>query len=116
MELKQRYPGKNIVLNDEINPTEIICEIEPTKEHVEYDVAIAVIDKSIPHYHHKSAEEYEVIRGVLTLMVNGKKYLLNEGEKFIIEPELIHSAEGKETWIKATSRPGWTFGDHILLK
>lgn len=34
-ELQEKYPGKEIVLDSEDNPTEIICEIEPTSEHPE---------------------------------------------------------------------------------
>ena len=114
--LQKSYPGKTIIKNNEENPTEIICEIEPTSEHPEYDVAIAVIDHSFPHYHEKSEEEYEVIKGKLVVTIDGKEFALRAGEKIIIYPGSIHSAVGRETWIKATSRPGWTPEDHILLK
>ena len=113
-ELQQKYPGKNIIKNDEKNPTEILCEIDPTSEHPEYDVAISVIDYSIPHYHKRSTEEYELIKGKLVVMIDGKKFLLRVGEKITIHPGSVHSARGNETWIKATSRPGWTPEDHIL--
>ena len=36
--LQQQYPGKTIVKNNENNPTEIICEIEPTKKHPDYSI------------------------------------------------------------------------------
>lgn len=50
------YPGKKIVKNDEEQPTEIICETEPTLEHPEYSVAIAVIDRSQEHYYKETTE------------------------------------------------------------
>jgi hypothetical protein len=30
---EKKYPGKTIVMLPEDNPTEIICEIEPSSEH-----------------------------------------------------------------------------------
>lgn len=55
-ELQRKYPGKPILKNIEQNPTEILCEIEPTENHPDYSVTIAVIDKSILHYHKKITE------------------------------------------------------------
>lgn len=111
-ELEKKYPGKFILKNNEINPTEIVCEIEPTQNHPDYSIVIAVIDRSIPHYHTKTIEEYEVIKGVLTLFVENRKILLHVGEKYTIPLNTIHHAEGVETWIKTTSHPGWTKEDH----
>lgn len=111
--LHKLYPGKTMVKNDEKNPTEIICEIEPTSEHAGYSVAIAVIDRSIPHYHKKSEEEYEVIKGNLVVTIEGKEFTLHTGEKITIFPGRTHSATGDETWIKATSRPGWKPEDYL---
>ncbi len=113
-QLKQLHPNKNILKNSEINPTEIVCEIEPTQDHPEYSVVVAVIDSSIPHLHKKTIEEYEVLKGTLTLFVGSKKIVLRKGEKYSIPLNIIHHAEGSETWIKTTSRPGWTKEDHIL--
>ena len=114
-ELRKKYPKANIVLNDQQNPTEIICEIEPTSKHSDYDIAIAVIDKSIPHYHKKTTEEYEVIKGKLVLTVGNKKIILKKGDKFVIKPNTIHFGKGQETWVKTTSKPGWTQEDHLLI-
>ena len=44
-EFKQRFPGRNIVMLPAENPTEIICEIEPTEEHPDYSIALAVVDR-----------------------------------------------------------------------
>jgi quercetin dioxygenase-like cupin family protein len=114
-ELSRKYPGKKIMKNEEENPTEIICEIEPTAEHPEESIAVAVIDKSKPHYHRKTREIYEVIRGNLTVNKNGQDFHLGEGERLIIVPGEVHFATGNETWVKAYSAPGWTLEDHISI-
>ena len=114
--LKTKHPGCTIIKNDEQNPTEIICEIEPSTDHPEYSTAIAVIDRSLPHYHNRSTETYEVIDGELVVTVDGKEYTLKKGETFVIKPKSIHSAKGNETVVKVISKPGWTFEDHIIVK
>jgi len=113
-ELEKKYPEKKIIKNDEDNPTEILCEIEPSTNHPEYSLAIAVIDKSAPHTHKKSKETYKVIRGKLALYIDSEKHELSEGEELVINPDQTHWAEGNETWIECYSEPGWTFEDHIL--
>ena len=115
-ELKIKYPGKRIILNNENNPTEIICEINPSSEHSENSIAIAVIDNTEAHYHKQSIELYEVLKGSLFLVVDGKKHKLKKGESFTIKSSEIHSAKGQETWIKVTSRPGWALEDHLPAK
>jgi len=112
-QLKLKYPGKKIIMNNRNRPTEIVCEVEPTREHLDYSRAIAVIDKSLPHYHQKTTEEYRVIRGILTLHVGSDVIPLKQSEKFTIFPDKLHWAEGKETWVECYSTPGWVFSDHI---
>jgi mannose-6-phosphate isomerase-like protein (cupin superfamily) len=114
--LQQKYPGKNIVENKNSNgeTSEILCELEPASEHPDYSVAIAVIDKSVPHQHAKTTEIYEILVGELDLFVDGQKTPLKAGDKYTITPGKKHYAIGKETWIKATSNPGWTIQDHLI--
>ena len=114
-ELQKKYPGKRIIKNDEDNPTEILCEVEPSENHPEYSLAVAVVDRSIPHKHKKTKETYKVIRGKLKLYKNGTGYLLNEGVSMIISPKEVHWAEGDETWVECYSKPGWTLEDHLLV-
>jgi quercetin dioxygenase-like cupin family protein len=111
-ELKQKYPGKNIVVNDPDNPSEIICEIEPAGQNPEKSVAIAVIDRTLEHRHGDFKQTYEVLRGKLKIKKGGKEYELYEGERIVIDPGEKHSAEGHGTWIKVTSSPGWSVKDH----
>ena len=113
-QLSKEYPGKNIVQLPQGKPTEIICEIEPTADHPERNVAIAVIDKSEPHYHEHARETYEVLRGRLVIKLAHRDVTLGEGQKYLIVPGLVHSAEGNSTMVKVTSEPGWTPEDHIL--
>ena len=114
-ELEKKYPGKAIFKNGSSNPTEIICEVEPSSDHPDYSVAVAVIDQSQPHYHKKTFEIYEIIKGKLELTVDRKVFKLSQGEVFKIPTGKIHSTRGDETWVQVTSHPGWTPEDHILV-
>ena len=113
--LASRYPGRNIVQLPPENPTEIICEVEPTSEHPDYSMAVAVIDKSEPHYHRVSTETYAVLRGRLTLKLANREVVLHPGVNYAISPNTVHSAEANAAWVRVTSRPGWTPEDHILV-
>lgn len=114
-QLKEQYPGKKILSLPEDNPTEFLCEIEPTSDHPEYSVAIAIIDKSSPHVHHQTTETYKVIKGKLTVYKNDQSFELNEGSTLVITPGEVHWAQGDETWVECLSEPGWTSEDHILI-
>lgn len=109
-ELKLKYPGKTVFPTE----TEIICEIDPSSLHPDHSLAISVCDSNLPHYHRATTETYKVIRGVLKLHFGDETVLLHEGESQIINPGIVHWAEGNETWIECYSTPGWTPSDHIL--
>ena len=115
-ELKKEYPGKTIIKSPPDNPTEIICEVEPTSDHPERSLAVAVVGKSPLHYHKKTTEIYKAIKGKLIVYRNGKKHKLKEGNRITIKPGEIHYAEGNEVWFNTYSKPGWTFEDHILAE
>ncbi|OGY29394.1 MAG: hypothetical protein A3F35_01540 [Candidatus Woykebacteria bacterium RIFCSPHIGHO2_12_FULL_45_10] len=95
------------------NPTEIICELPKTSGG--FSTAIAVVESSVPHLHKETTEKYEVLKGELKLTVEGRDYQLKEGDKFVIEPNKTHFAQGKETWVKVTSTPPWSSDDQILI-
>ena len=114
-EIKKKYPGKTIILDPQDNPSEIICEIDPTIDHPEKSIALAVVGRSKPHYHKKSTEIYEVIKGELTVYKSGKKYVLKEGKKLKIEPDEVHNVEGEEAWFLTYSEPGWRLDDQIVV-
>lgn len=115
-ELQNKYPGKTIVVNTPDNPTEVICEIDPTSEHPDYSVAIAVIDESVEHFHRTTTEIYEILKGTLKIVKDGNVHIMREGESFVIRPGEKHKAEGHETWFKVTSEPGWSDKDHYVVK
>lgn len=115
-ELKEKYPGKEIILNPPDHPHEIIIELEPTRDHPEKSLALAIVGRSQPHLHRKTTEIYEAVKGVLTVYVEGEKHVLQEGERVTIKPQQIHSAEGNEAWFLTHSRPGWTAADHIVVE
>src|SRR3989344_9675092 len=104
--LRFKYPGKEIILDPQDNPTEIICEREPTADHPERSIALAIVGKSKPHYHKKSEEVYEAVKGILIVYKNGKKIILKEGGKITIAPKTIHYVEGNEAWFLTYSEPG----------
>ena len=113
--LKKQYPGKKIILNSKENLTEILCETDSSSGHPEKSVAVSVIDRTEPHYHNETTEVYEVVKGQLTLIVDGKPQILNVGQSATIYPGQIHSATGDETWVKVISKPGWKKKNHVLV-
>ena len=113
-QLKEEFSGKKIVRLPDENPTEIVCEIEPTEDHIDHSVAIAIIDRSEPHYHKKSVETYHIEKGRLTLHYGDEMKVLEEGDRFVVEPPVVHWAEGNAARVRVESRPGWTVEDHIL--
>lgn len=115
-ELKEKFPNKKIIPNDNSHPTEIICEVEPSSDHPEYSKAMAIIDQSIKHFHKNATEEYIVIKGNLVLTVDGEDHDIAEGQSYIIYHLQHHSAKGDSTWVECISTPGWQFEDHIVVK
>jgi len=115
-ELKSAYPGKEIIedYSESDGFAEVIVELEPTSEHPEKSVALAVVGKSKPHYHKHSTEIYEAQKGQIIVYLDDEKHILQPGEKLTVPPRVIHYAEGDEAWFLTYSSPGWTFEDHIL--
>jgi len=114
-ELKKKYPGKKILMNHKKNVTEILCETDPTSAHASHSTVISVIDKTDLHFHEKSTETYSVIKGTLTLRIDGETVVLAAGESQVILPHQKHEAMGDATWVKCTSKPGWRRLDHHLV-
>jgi len=114
--IDDKYPGKKTILDPPENPTEIVCELEPTSDHPEQSTALAIVGRSKPHYHKISTEIYEAVKGTLTVYKDGQKFILKEGEKITIKPNVIHHVEGVEAWFLTYSKPGWIFEDHIIVE
>jgi mannose-6-phosphate isomerase-like protein (cupin superfamily) len=114
-ELTKQYPGKKVICIPEDEPSEILCEVEPSMDHSDYSEVMAVIDESAPHVHKVTTEEYEIVKGSLTLYLDEKPHLLNQGDRMVIKPLEKHWAKGKASVAKVTSHPGWTPEDHVLI-
>lgn len=114
-ELKRQYPGKEVIITDPKNPTEIICETEPTQDHPKWSGAIAVMDQTRLHYHKKLTEIYHVLKGSLIIYLNNRRHSLQPGDFIKISPNITHWSKGKTTWLFVYSQPGWNPNDHILV-
>lgn len=112
-ELREAYPGKEAYdLNRD--GLHFVCEIEPTHEHPEYDIAVEVIISSEPHKHLKTTQVYKVLKGELTLFIEDQVIPLSTGDTYTIEPGNVHWAKGESnSWVEIYSTPGWTAEDHI---
>lgn len=118
-ELQARYPDKDIFLLPLEDPKEIICEVEPSKDHPDFSKAVAVIERSEPHVHHKSWERYEVMEGKVVLYMGHQRRVLHKSQSVVIWPGTNHWAESvnsEEAWVMVDSSPGWTTEDHILTR
>jgi mannose-6-phosphate isomerase-like protein (cupin superfamily) len=111
-QLRTKYPGKKSFDLDG-RGLHFVCEVEPTSEHPEYDIAVEVIISSKPHKHLKTKQRYRVISGSLELHVNSDIVLLQPGGVYVIQPEAVHWATSNEAWVEVHSEPGWTEADHI---
>jgi len=107
-ELMSFFPGCRVKISED--RCEMVAEICD-------DFAIAVIDKSQPHFHLKTRETYRVLRGTLYAARVGVGHVLNEEDTLTIEPGNIHYARAAENpvWIEVTSTPAWSANDHFVL-
>lgn len=113
--LRTKYPEKEAFDLDG-RGQHFVCEIEPTKDHPEYDRAIEVILYSKPHKHLKMVQCYTIFSGTLKLHVDKKIVILHSGDKYTINPGIVHWAvSNSECWVEICSKPGWTKEDHILM-
>lgn len=115
-ELESTYPGKVIKRLPDQSPSEIVCEFDPPAEHPEWSLAVAIIDKSAPHFHRRMTEIYRVLKGELKLYVGHQEYVMYEGQEYTITPGQVHWAEGNATWIEVYCSPGYDPSDHYLAE
>jgi mannose-6-phosphate isomerase-like protein (cupin superfamily) len=106
-ELLRDFPGASIKVPDR---AEMVAEIEPGR-------AVAVIERSIPHFHRKMTEVYRGLRGTLYVACGGQGHVLGPGDSLTIEPGTIHFARGVGgvAWIEVLSDPPWAPEDHLIL-
>ncbi len=107
-ELLASYPGCEVKVAED--GREMVAEISA-------EFAIAVIDRSTPHFHLKTRETYRVLRGTLYVACGGQGHVLHKREEITIEPGQIHYARaaGDPVWIEVECVPGWVLSDHFVL-
>jgi quercetin dioxygenase-like cupin family protein len=107
-ELMNAYPGCRVkVVEDQ---REMVAEITD-------GFAVAVIERSQPHFHAKMTEVYRVLRGTLYVAYGDQGHVLREGEAITIKPGPIHYARAADepAWIEVESTPPWSADDHFVL-
>jgi mannose-6-phosphate isomerase-like protein (cupin superfamily) len=112
--LRNKYPEKESYDLDG-RGMHFVCELEPVKDHPEYDRAMEVIISSKPHKHLKMTQDYTVLSGHLELHIGNETILLNPGDKYVVKPNNVHWAKSNdECLVEIYSEPGWTKEDHII--
>ena len=88
----------------------MVAEIEPGR-------AVAVIGRSLPHFHRKMTESCRVQRGTLHVSSGGQGHVLGAGDSLTITPGNVHFARGAggPAWVEVLSDPPWTSGDHLVV-
>lgn len=106
--LLREHPGAHIVMTPD--RAEIVAEIAAGR-------AVAVIERSVPHFHCKMTETYRVQEGTLHVACGGRGHVLRPGDSLTIEPGLVHHAcgVGGPAWLEVLSDPAWTDEDHHVL-
>jgi mannose-6-phosphate isomerase-like protein (cupin superfamily) len=107
-ELMNAYPRCSVKVAQD--KREMVAEISD-------GFAVAVIERSLPHFHLNMREIYRVLRGTLYVACGGEGHVLREGETITIEPRQIHFARaaGEPVWIEVKSAPPWSMDDHFIL-
>ncbi len=107
-ELLREYPGARIKVAP--GGAEIIAELDPRR-------AVAVIERTAPHFHRRTTESYRALRGTLYVVCGGQGHVLAPGESLRIDPPLLHSARAADgvAWIEVLSDPMWTADDHLVV-
>jgi mannose-6-phosphate isomerase-like protein (cupin superfamily) len=108
VELMNSYPESRVKVAED--KREMVAEISD-------GFAVAVIERSQPHFHLNMQEVYRVLRGTLYVACGGRGHVLRKGETITIWPGQIHFARaaGEPVWIEVESVPPWSPDDHFVL-
>lgn len=113
--LREEFPDKNIVvLGDPDDPHEVVVEVDGCEDE---STAIALVERSEPHFHIRTEERYVVVSGRLHVHVEDQSFTLGPGKVITILPGFVHWAESAEETparIRVIASPPWTPEDHIL--
>ena len=127
--LAHEYPGKKIIRLPDKNPQEVICEVAAAPDG-SWSVAVALIVKSLPHYHDETCEAYRVLKGAVRIIDGAQtrhgKILMpqlfprNHEELGGIEyiwPGRVHCAWAVGRWpakVLVLATPAWSPKDHHI--
>ena len=113
--LQHEHPGRPIIQLPAANPTEILCELTSAAENPGHGVAIAVVDRSVAHYHRHTRELYTILSGSARVWIDGAAHDIDQGETVSIEAGRVHWVEADAVCLRVDSWPAWTPEDHILV-
>jgi len=108
-ELLKTYPGCRVKVAED--KREMVAEVSDK-------FAVAVIKRSIPHFHLKTKEIYRLTRGTLCVARASQGHVLQVGESIVIEPGQIHYARaiGEPAWVEVETDPPWPATDHFIIE
>ena len=109
--LTKSYPGATILYEPTQKPKAVHAIIKAANGLS--SVMQSVVDEIPAHHHKKTAEIYYVVKGSLTLFVNGETFAMHEGDYHIVQPGETHWAQGNETQLEIYAEPAWTQEDTI---
>jgi len=109
LQLKEAYSTAEIVLEPHENPKAVHAVTKA--QDGSSSVTVSVVDEIPAHHHKRTAEIYFVMKGSLTLFVNGETFILKEGDYHIVPPGETHWAQGNETWLEVYAEPGLVIED-----
>ena len=107
-ELQSEYP--NALFKVASDQREMVAELSSER-------AIAIIERSQPHFHTEITETYRVLRGTLLMARAGMGFVLQVGDSITITPGQIHHAQAiaDPAWIEVLCDPAWQADDHLVL-
>lgn len=105
-------------------PKEITCGIlrnlTTTEDFKEMDFAhVTITGATKRHYHKRLTECYYVLKGSITVEIDGQREHLDEGSLLMIYPNTKHKAEKiskEDAEILVICSPPWSEGNEILVE
>ena len=107
-ELAASYPDAQIKVAPD--QREMVAELSGER-------AIAIIERSQPHFHTEITETYRVLRGTLLVACAGMGFVLQVGDSITITPGQFHHAQAlaDPAWIEVHCNPAWRADNHLVL-
>jgi quercetin dioxygenase-like cupin family protein len=97
------------------HPAEIVYEMTTHQHDLPFEIAIADVQQSDPHFHKVTMETYTVVQGDLEVRLDAESHLLHPGDVIRIAPSVIHSAKSLRDTparITVTTIPAFSMNDY----